>query len=70
MEPEVTASSHRQANADMSAGSNNAVREYGCQMARTRITSETVCGGMSGEASPVHALEQSCHCVVELLNCN
>ena len=66
----MTASSHRQVNAEMSAGSNHAVREYGCQMARPRITSETVRGRMSVEASPVRALEQSCHCVVELLNCN
>ena len=69
-EPEVTASSHRQAKAEMSAGSNRAVRENGCQMARPRITTETVRGRMSVEASPVCALEQSSRCVVDLLNRN
>ena len=70
VEPEVTASSHHQANAEMSAGSNRAVRENGCQMARPQITSETVRGRMSVEASPVCALEQSSDRIVDLLNRN
>ena len=66
----MTASSHRQAKAEMLAGSNCTVRENGCQMERVRITSETVCGQMSVEASRVCTLEQSSHRIVELLNRN
>ena len=66
-ELEVTTCSHRQAKAEMSAGSNRAVSGNGKAVG---ITSETVRGRMSVEASPVCALEQSSRRIVDLLNRN